>query len=74
MSARTVADVLGRHGDRLTGVAGVVGVAEGEREGRPCILVLVTRAEGIEPGALPSEIEGFPVDIRETGAIRARWS
>jgi hypothetical protein len=53
-------------------VAGVVGTAEGECAGKPCILVLVERLTPALRQAIPSELEGIPVEIRETGPIEAR--
>ena len=68
----TIAQVLERHTDRLMSVPGVVGTAEGECAGRPCILVLVERATPALRQAIPAELEGIPVEIRETGRIEAR--
>lgn len=45
----------------------MVGVAAGERDGDPCIAVLVT-----EPTPdLPAAVEGYPLDIRPSGDLRA---
>ena len=66
-----VAQVLERYTDRLMSVPGVVGTAEGECRGKPCILVLVERATPALRQAIPAEIEGIPVEIRETGRIEA---
>ena len=68
----TVAQVLERHTPRLMSVAGVVGTAEGSCAGKPCILVLVERLTPALRQAIPSELEGIPVEIRETGRIDAR--
>jgi hypothetical protein len=68
----TVAQVLGRHSTRLMSVRGVVGTAEGECDGKPCILVLVERLTPALRQAIPSELEGIPVEIRESGRIEAR--
>jgi hypothetical protein len=68
----TVAEVLARHTPRLMSLAGVVGTAEGECAGKPCILVLVERLTPALRQAIPSELEGIPVEIRETGRIEAR--
>jgi hypothetical protein len=67
----TVAAVPPRHTARLMSLAGVVGTAEGSCAGQPCILVLVER---LSPAlqAIPSELEGIPVEVRETGWIEAR--
>jgi hypothetical protein len=52
-------------------VTGVVGTAEGECAGQPCILVLVERVTPALRQAIPSELEGVPVEVRETGRIEA---
>ena len=50
---------------------GVEGVAEAEKEGKPCILVLIS----IEPSGLtdsiPSTFKGYPVVMEKTGEIKA---
>jgi hypothetical protein len=71
MQHDTVAQVLGRHTERLMALPGVVGTAEGLCGGRPCILVLVVRKTSELARAIPSKLEGVPVEIRETGPIRA---
>ena len=68
----TVAEVLDHHTPRLMSLAGVVGTAEGRCAGQPCILVLVERLTPALRQAIPSELEGIPVEIRETGRIEAR--
>jgi hypothetical protein len=75
-----VAAVQARHQQELLRYPNVVGVATGTRTrgGRPTgetgLLVLVSRkvpASELEPDeVLPSEIEGVPVDVVETGQIR----
>jgi hypothetical protein len=50
---------------------GVVGTAEGQCAGKPCILVLVEQLTLGLRQAIPSELEGIPVEIRETGRIEA---
>lgn len=67
-----VAQVLQRHTPRLMSISGVVGTAEGECAGRPCILVLVERMTPALRQAIPDQLEGIPVEIRETGRIEAR--
>ena len=71
MQHDTVAQVLGRHSERLMALPGVIGTAESECGGRPCILVLVVRRTPELELLIPSELEGIPVEIRETGPIRA---
>jgi hypothetical protein len=67
-----VAQVLQRHTPRLMSLAGVVGTAQGECAGRPCILVLVERITPALRQAIPNQLDGVPVEIRETGRIEAR--
>jgi hypothetical protein len=64
-----ITQVLERHTDRLMSLPGVVGTAEGDCGGRPCILVLVEQTTPALQQAIPSELEGVPVEIRETGRI-----
>jgi hypothetical protein len=71
MQADSVAQVLARHTERLMGVPGVIGTAESRCGGRPCILVMVARRTPELERAIPAELEGIPVEIRETGPIRA---
>ena len=68
----TVTEVLQRHTEHLMSLPGVVGTAEGECAGRPCILVLVERLTPTLRRSLPSELDGIPVEVRETGRIEAR--
>lgn len=46
---------------------GVVGTAEGTREGRPCVLVLVAHRSSARESGIPAELEGVPVRIVESG-------
>lgn len=64
----SLAAVVARHAPDLMARPGVIGVGEGDRAGRPCIVVFVDR-----PGvSLPVELEGYPVVARETGRFEAR--
>lgn len=67
-----VAEVLDRHTARLMSLPGVVGTAQGECGGQPCILVLVQRLTPALRQAVPAELEGIPVEIQETGRIVPR--
>jgi 1-acyl-sn-glycerol-3-phosphate acyltransferase len=66
-----VAQVLARHTERLLAIPGVTGTAEGRSGGRACILVLVAQMSPELERVIPAELEGIPVEIRETGPIRA---
>ena len=63
--------MLAAHAGELLSIPGVVGVAEGESSGVPCVVVLVAQATKELAGALPAELGGHPVELRETGTIEA---
>ncbi len=71
MPAQTIEEVLSRHTDSLMSLEGVVGTAIGECEGKPCIRVLVVEKTAELLQKIPSTLEGFVVDVQETGEIRA---
>ncbi len=68
---RPIADVLREQTDALMALPGVVGTAQGEQDGAPCILVLVVRLTEELQARIPGELEGYPVVIDETGEINA---
>jgi hypothetical protein len=71
MTRSEPAGVIRRHAMRLMALPGVIGLAEGRRNGAPCLVVLVSR-RGPEVGPIPSAIEGIPVRVLETGVPEAR--
>jgi len=59
------------HEEEIMSISGVTGVAVGQEDEKPCIIVYVKE---IKPGvtkAIPKEIEGFHVKIEETGEFVA---
>lgn len=70
MAELTIRDVLKKNTDFLMSVPGVQGVAVGESGGKPCILVLVVKKTSEIMTKIPSELQGFPVAVEETGVIR----
>ena len=71
MPARTVQDVLRQHTDSLMALTGVVGTAQGECDGKPCIKVYLVESSPDLVKQIPSVIEGYKVEIQVTGEIRA---
>ena len=73
-SSGVVAAVIARHEGDLLRRANVVAVAE--RQGEPGITVYVTRKvprkQLPEGDVLPSELEGIPVEVVESGRIDAQ--
>lgn len=52
-------------------IPGVVGVGEGRLRGVPSIKVMVSKKTEVLARRIPGEIEGHPVEVEETGEIRA---
>jgi hypothetical protein len=53
-------------------VPGVVGTAESRlADGRPCVVVMVSRMTDDLRRQLPKELEGWPVRIEVTGELHA---
>jgi hypothetical protein len=71
MHARSISDVLNAHTVDLMRIPGVVGTGEGAREGAPVILVFVDRVTPELRAAVPSQIEGYAVELRATGRVTA---
>lgn len=68
---RTIEQVLKEHTDYLMSIPGVVGTAQGELNGKPCIKVLVVKKTPELEKQIPAYLEGFPVVIEETGEFKA---
>lgn len=50
---------------------GVEGVAQGEKEGKPCILVLISVDPSGIADSIPDTFKGYPVVIEKSGEIKA---
>src|SRR5215470_14287022 len=72
MPQAPIAEVLADQTDRLMSIPGVIGVALGRCEGRPCIKVLVEKETAEVLRALPSTLQSYPVSIEDVGELRAR--
>ena len=71
MPEQTIEQVQEKHTDRWMTIPGVQGTAIGMSEGKPCILILSSVKPGTLQDKIPSQVEGYPVVIKETGAFRA---
>lgn len=71
MPDATIREVLKRHTDKLMAVPGVVGIGEGESHGKPCIRVFVVDRNSEALKLLPEDLEGYLLDIEESGEFRA---
>ena len=72
MASRTIEAVFRDHAGRLITVPGVVGTGIGERDGLPCIRVFVESATAELTERIPASLEGYSVEVVETGTIRPR--
>ena len=70
MPEKTIEFVLQQHSAALMSLPGVVGIAQGECSGKPCILVLVAKKTQELSSRIPSVIEGYTVSVVETGEFR----
>jgi hypothetical protein len=71
-ASKTIEAVLAAHNDSLLAVAGVLGTAIGRCSGAPCIRILVSRVTDEVQRRIPSNLEGFAVQIDVTGPIVPR--
>ena len=65
----SITTVLAAHTDSLMNIPGVVGVGEGAKGGRPTVYVMVERRTAELDAALPDSLDGYAVELRETGLI-----
>ena len=71
MARKSIDRVLREHAEEWLSVPGVVGTAVGLSGGRTVIKVLVVRQTPELAARIPSEVDGYPVVIEESGEIRA---
>jgi hypothetical protein len=70
MPAKTIETVLDEHTDEWMSIRRVVGTAIGESNGQPCIKIFVIEKTKELTQKIPSQVEGFPVVIEQSGEIR----
>jgi hypothetical protein len=71
MPRKSIREVLKSHTDELMAVPGVMGVAEGESQGRPCIRVFVVDKNSDFLRELPDTIDGYRLLVVESGNFQA---
>ena len=71
MTKKSIEQVLQEHTESLMALPGVVGTAQGLCSEEPCIRVFVVEATEELIERIPSEIEGYTVDVEETGEFKA---
>ncbi len=70
MPNKSLEEVLHEHTDSLMAISGVVGTAQGLCDGEPCIRVFVVEKSDKLLSQIPGEIDGYTVDVQETGEFR----
>lgn len=71
MPQKTIEQVQQEHTGQWMAIPGVEGTAIGLSEGKSCITIFTSiKAEEIR-AKIPSQVEGYPVVIKETGTFRA---
>ena len=71
MPENTIEEVLKEHTNKLMSIPGVVGTAEGLCDDQPCIKVFVIKKTPELEQKIPNKIEGFVVEVEETGKFHA---
>ena len=67
---KPIEQVLQESSERLMAFSGVVGIAQGLSPSQPHIKVYVVKKTSALIEQIPSEIEGYPVVVEETGEFR----
>ena len=72
MPQRDIDTVLRAHDKELLAIPGVVGVYVGllADQKTPCLRVMVVKRTKDLEQAIPKSLEGYPVELDETGVIR----
>ena len=71
VAKKPIEQVLKEHTDSLMALPGVVGTAQGLCAGEPCIRIFVVQATEDLLKQIPDEIEGYTVDVQQTGEFKA---
>ncbi len=71
MPEKTIEAVLKEHTNTLMSLPGVVGTAQGECAGKPCIKVFVVKKTSDLLKQIPATLDGYAVEIQVTGEIKA---
>jgi hypothetical protein len=72
MSSKALIEVLKEHNNELMSITGVVGVAQGLCDKKPCIKVFVIEMTAELDKKIPKNLNGYSVSVEETGLIKAR--
>ena len=71
MPDKTIEQILSEHTNIWMDIPGVEGTAIGQSDGKPCILILCSVKPEKIGRQIPTNVEGFPVVLTETGKFYA---
>jgi hypothetical protein len=71
MRVKSIEEVLREHTDGLMSIPGVAGTAQGICNNKPCIKVFVIKKTKDIDQSIPDELDGYPVEVEETGEFKA---
>ena len=71
MADETIESVIKKHSQRLMSLPGVIGIAQGEYECKPCIRVYITGKTEKLKCRIPSNLDGYAVIVEESGNFQA---
>ncbi|MDH3710719.1 MAG: hypothetical protein OER04_12560 [Cyclobacteriaceae bacterium] len=64
-------DIIDEASAKWLSIQGVEGVAEGEKDGKPCILVMTSAEPSELSDKIPDTFKGYVVVLEKTGEIKA---
>ncbi|MDZ7369903.1 MAG: hypothetical protein ONB12_01885 [candidate division KSB1 bacterium] len=67
----TINEVVAKHRDFFMRIPGITGIGVGREGEKEVIVVLVIKSCRKLLRRIPEELEGFPVVVRESGAVQA---
>ncbi|HYM21296.1 MAG TPA: hypothetical protein VEW28_09900 [Candidatus Kapabacteria bacterium] len=68
----TITEVLEKYTDKWMKIRGVQGTAEGRKNDKACIIIMVDHITPTNRKRIPKSVDSYDVVIEETGAIKAR--
>ena len=69
MSKTTNIHKVIKEAESWMGLPGVEGVAEGKKNNKPCIVVLISTESAELKNKIPATFKGYPVTFQESGII-----
>ncbi|MGQ9611169.1 MAG: hypothetical protein ACUVWN_17860 [bacterium] len=68
---KSIEEVIEKYTDELMSISGVVGIGQGIKDNKPCVMVLIIKDTPELKKKIPKTLDGYPVVIEVVGEIRA---